>query len=123
MSFATTVRKLFAKPYGRLDPRQASELIRDRRAILLDVREPAEWRAGHAPDARHIPLGQLAQRAGELPDGRPVITVCRSGHRSARAAAFLARDGREVFNVAGGMAAWAHAGLPVRASSGPGRVI
>jgi rhodanese-related sulfurtransferase len=49
--------------------------------------------------------------------------VCRSGARSARAAAILARDGREVSNLAGGMCAWAHAGLPVVArGGGAGRV-
>lgn len=93
-------------------------------AILLDVREDAEWRIGHAPGARHIPLSRLASRAAGLPPRRTVITICRSGARSARAAALLARDGREAMNLAGGMRAWARAGLPVVASGGrPGRVI
>ena len=87
-------------------------------AVLLDVREPYEWQAGHAPNARHIPLGQLARRAGELPPGRAVVIVCRSGTRSARAAALLARDGREASNLTGGMHAWACAGLPVVARGG-----
>jgi rhodanese-related sulfurtransferase len=92
-------------------------------AILLDVREDAEWRAGHAPGARHIPLGRLAPRVKDLPQRRTVITVCRSGHRSARAAALLAREGREAVNLSGGMHAWARAGLPVIAAGGrPGRV-
>ena len=78
---------------------------------------------GHAPRARHVPLGQLDRRLGELPSGRPIVTVCRSGNRSARAAALLARDGREVSNLTGGMRAWARAGLPVVAAGGrPGRV-
>ena len=51
-----------------------------------------------------------------------MVTVCRSGARSARAAAMLARDGREVSNLAGGMRAWARAGLPVVAGGGAGRV-
>ena len=58
-----------------------------------------------------------------MPANRTVITVCRSGHRSARAAALLARDGHDVVNLAGGMHAWARAGLPVVASGGrPGRI-
>jgi rhodanese-related sulfurtransferase len=93
-------------------------------AVLLDVREDAEWQAGHAPKARHIPLHRLPARLGDLPSNRTVITVCRSGGRSARAAALLAREGRDVLNLAGGMHAWAQAGLPVVASGGrPGRVV
>lgn len=92
-------------------------------AILLDVREDGEWQAGHAPKARHIPLRRLPARLRDLPPNRTVITVCRSGHRSAQAAALLARDGQDVLNLAGGMRAWARAGLPVVASGGrPGRV-
>lgn len=92
-------------------------------AVLLDVREPQEWQVGHAPRAWHIPLGQLSRRAAELPERRVVVTVCRSGACSARAPAMLARDGREVSNLAGGMRAGARAGLPVVArGGGAGRV-
>jgi rhodanese-related sulfurtransferase len=104
-------------------PEQARDLQRDG-AVLLDVREDGEWRAGHAPGARHIPLSRLSGRIASLPARRTVVTVCRSGHRSARAAALLARDGHEVVNLAGGMRAWAQAGLPVVASGGrPGQVL
>ena len=93
-------------------------------ALLLDVRDTAEWQAGHAPGARHIELARLPARLGDLPAGRTVITICRSGARSGRAAALLARDGRTVMNLAGGMRAWARAGLPVVTSGGrPGRVL
>ena len=64
---------------------QASQLVRQG-AILLDVREGPEWRAGHAPGARHIPLSHLPARMKDLPPQRTVVTVCRSGHRSALAA-------------------------------------
>lgn len=93
-------------------------------ATLLDVRENAEWRAGHAPSARHIPLSRLPARLRDLPLDRTVVTVCRSGARSARAAALLAREGHDVVNLSGGMRAWARAGLPVIASGGrPGQVV
>ena len=116
------LRNLFSKPYRSVSAAQAAALA-DGGAVLLDVREPHEWQAGHAPRARHIPLGQLARRAAELPQHRAVVTVCRSGARSARAAVMLAGDGREVSNLAGGMRAWARAGLPVVArGGGPGRV-
>ena len=121
MSITAKLRGLLARPYRKVSADEAATLIRQG-AVLLDVREPHEWRAGHAPKARHIPLGQLATRHRELPPGRVVVTVCRSGARSARAAAFLARQQRQVVNLAGGMHAWARAGLPVVTRSGAGRI-
>lgn len=79
-------------------------------AYLLDVREPDEWTAGHAPEALHIPLGQLRSRAGEVPADRNVYVVCRSGGRSAQAASFLNAEGWSAINVDGGMRGWAAAG-------------
>lgn len=116
------LRSLFpARP--KVGPERARQLL-EAGAILLDVREAAEWRAGHAPGARHIPLSRLPARSRELAPQRTVITVCRSGHRSAGAAMILARQGRDVTSLSGGMRAWARAGLPVVASAGwPGRVL
>ena len=106
----------------KVGPEQARDL-QAKGVILLDVREDAEWQAGHAPKARHIALGRLPARLRDVPANRTVITVCRSGHRSSKAAALLAREGRDVVNLTGGMHAWARAGLPVVASGGtPGRV-
>lgn len=123
MSIRDSLRDLFIKPYQQIHAVEAKERM-DGDAILLDVREPQEWQAGHAPGARHIPLGQLGQRQGELPPGRPVITVCRSGVRSARAASLLAGQGSDVANLRGGMRAWAAAGLPLTSKGGrPGAVI
>jgi rhodanese-related sulfurtransferase len=123
MSVAALLAKLFRKPYQSVGPQQAAALVADR-AVLLDVREPAEWRAGHAPGARHIPLGQLPARLAEVPANRPVITVCRSGTRSRQAAAVLARQGRQEHNLTAGMRAWTSAGLPLQAKDGrPGRLI
>jgi len=93
-------------------------------AVLLDVREPAEWTAGHAPNAVHIPLGELPQRLDDLPhtlESLPV--VCRSGVRSAQAVAYLANRGVEATNVAGGMQAWAEAGKRLVSDSGHPTVI
>ena len=113
---------LFGRKYASIGPADAQRRIDDG-AVLLDVREPAEWRAGHAPKARHIPLGDLDRRRKELPAGREIITVCRSGNRSARAAGILAADGHTVRNLTGGMRAWSAAGLPVVAKGGrPGSV-
>jgi len=93
-------------------------------ALLLDVREPDEWLAGHAPAAIHIRLAEVSERMGDLPAGSEVVVICRSGVRSDRAAAFLRANGFEAANLAGGMRAWAAAGLDVVTDEGdPGRVI
>lgn len=87
-------------------------------AWLLDVREDDEWAAGHAPGARHIPLGDLGARAGEVPQDELIYVICRSGHRSGRAAQALAGAGWRAVNVAGGMQDWAAAGRPMVSDSG-----
>ena len=87
-------------------------------AVLLDVREDDEWAAGHAPHAIHIPLGELAERIGEVPQDGDVYVVCRMGGRSARATAHLNQSGWDAVNVAGGMQAWHGAGLPLVAAEG-----
>ncbi|WP_030104729.1 MULTISPECIES: rhodanese-like domain-containing protein [Actinoalloteichus] len=80
---------------------------------LLDVRERDEWEAGHAPDALHIPLGELAGRLDELPENDEILVVCRSGGRSARATSFLNGNGWDAFNVDTGMKGWAATGNPM----------
>ncbi len=96
--------------------------LRGRGAVPLDVREDDEWSADHALDAVHLPLARVGDAVGRFA-GRTVLTVCRSGARSGRAAKALAAAGMEVHNVAGGMSAWAAAGLPVvRDDGSPGRV-
>ena len=75
--------------------------------FVVDVREPLEFAAWSISDSVNIPLGELEERASELPDDREVVTVCASGGRSSVAAEVLSRTGRRVANLAGGMAAWA----------------
>jgi rhodanese-related sulfurtransferase len=93
---------------------QALTLVADG-ATLVDVREPAEWRSGHAPRAIHIPLGQLPQRSGRLPTDRPVVVVCASGSRSRTAAKQLRAAGMEATSLSGGLSAWQAVGGSVRA--------
>jgi len=84
----------------------------DAGALLIDVREPEEWRDGHAPHARHIPLGDLVSRSNELPKDRELLMICRSGRRSSQAQRLLSESGfTQVRNVSGGMTAWSSAGL------------
>ncbi|MFI8239447.1 rhodanese-like domain-containing protein [Streptomyces sp. NPDC085866] len=94
-------------------------------AVLLDVREPNEWQAGHAPRAVHLPLSALATGAG-LPAGAqagPFVVICRSGNRSRQVADLLAARGAEAVDVIGGMRDWAAAGLPVVDSRGGNGIV
>ena len=78
-------------------------------AQVLDVRETDEFDGplGRIPGAKLIPLGDLAERVAELDKGRPVVTVCRAGGRSAQATVILRRAGfSEIANLAGGMLRW-----------------
>lgn len=84
-------------------------------AVIVDVREPDEWEAGHIPGALHIPLGELEARWPELRASDSVIAVCRSGNRSATATQALRSVGIEASNLTGGMKAWARAELPFHA--------
>lgn len=86
-------------------------------AVLLDVREPAEFAAGHAPGALLIPLGQLADRLGEVPAGQVVVT-CKRGGRASRATTALIAAGRDAVNLRGGMQAWSDAGRPMVSDTG-----
>ncbi|WP_046469240.1 MBL fold metallo-hydrolase [Allosalinactinospora lopnorensis] len=105
-----------AKPV-ETTPQITVEEVRERldrgELTLLDVRQPNEWAAGHAPGAAYITGAELPDRLGEVPDGKPVAVACGSGYRSSVAASLLARAGRtDVLNVTGGMTAWKRAGLP-----------
>jgi DMSO/TMAO reductase YedYZ molybdopterin-dependent catalytic subunit/rhodanese-related sulfurtransferase len=88
-------------------------------ALLLDVREPGEWQAGHVAQAWLVPMGQVARHRSDLPQDRPIVVVCRSGGRSAAVAEALRAWGFDAVNLSGGMTAWAVAGLPV-VTTGPG---
>jgi hydroxyacylglutathione hydrolase len=75
--------------------------------LVVDVRTTKEWNAGHIEGAVHMPLGELAARASELPRDRTIATICEAGYRSSLAASLLARAGiDQLVNVTGGMAAW-----------------
>jgi len=88
---------------------------------IVDVREPAEFEAelGHLAGARVVPVGELGARLAELDRARPVVTVCRSGTRSAQAAVLLGRAGfAQVANLAGGMLRWRAEGRPAVGGQG-----
>jgi len=97
-----------------VQPQWLEEHARD--VQILDVREPSEFNGalGHVPGATLIPLGTLADRAGELSKEKPIVAVCRSGARSAQATVILGKAGyTRVANLSGGMLRWRAQRLPV----------
>ena len=101
-----------------------AERLRGEGHRILDVREDDEFAAGHIAGAVHVPLMQIPQRVAELDRDAEWLAICKVGGRSFQATAYLGRLGLRVSNVAGGMDAWAGAGLPYEsAGGGPGRVI
>jgi len=97
-----------------VSPEEAAKLVQEEGASLLDVREPWEWEMVRIPGASFIPRGELPTRLGEVPKDRPVVLYCAVGQRSAEVAGWLREQGYErTFNLAGGLAAWMRAKLPV----------
>jgi rhodanese-related sulfurtransferase len=94
-----------------MDPQTVADRLE--RLQLVDVRYEKEWAAGHIAGAVHIPDDDIEERAGELDAGRPVVTVCRAGTRSAEAAEWLRSLGFDAESLDGGMLAWKWAGLPL----------
>ena len=97
-----------------VSPQQAAQMQSEQNAVIIDVRENDEWNAGHIDNAIHIPLNDIQNRLKELAkyQNQPVITQCRSGTRSAKAADILAKSGFiNVHNMDGGLNAWQKANL------------
>ncbi len=103
---------LFARK-PTITPEEAAAALSRRELTLVDVREPAELRAGRVRGAVNIPLGQLGVRLHELGGERQVAFVCHSGARSSRATGMAMKAGHDAVNVRGGIAAWKRAGLPL----------
>ena len=81
---------------------------------VLDVRTPAEWQGEHIEGSRNLPLSQLSARLDDIPRDRPLVVHCAGGYRSSAAVSLLARHGlTDVAELAGGIAAWQSAGLPL----------
>ena len=88
-------------------------------AYLLDVREPDEWEAGHAPGAHHLPMMEVPARLAEIPTDQEVVVVCRSGGRSGQVVSYLMGNGWDnVRNLDGGMQSWAAAGRDMISTDG-----
>lgn len=105
-----------ARPGNDVGALEAVQLINRRDALVIDVRDAAEYASGHITNAKHIPEKEIADRLKELEKfkSRPLIVSCRAGGRAPGAAATLRKLGyTEVFALRGGIAAWQQAGMPL----------
>jgi rhodanese-related sulfurtransferase len=94
-------------------PQKAQEMLDQGDAVLIDVREPAEYQEVHAKGATLIPLGTFGQRLAEVPQDKDVLLICRSGGRSAQACMLAQQGGlKRVYNVQSGTLGWVNAKLP-----------
>ena len=90
-----------------VDAPRAHELLSEGNPpALIDIRETWELETGLIAGSVHIPMGEVADRLGELDRGREVVVLCRSGRRSLQVANFLQQNGFRAVNLAGGILAW-----------------
>jgi rhodanese-related sulfurtransferase len=100
-----------------IDRAEARKLVEEG-AQLVDVRADHEWEVGRISGAVHLPLDELAERAGEIDRERPVVLYCRGGNRSTMAAAALAEAGYDAMKLEEGIVGWVEEGLPVDPEDG-----
>ena len=112
MSFLSN---LFGPAIPKLTATDVNEKLKfGKHPLVIDVRQPDEFRQAHIAGAKLIPLNELHKRMKELPQGREIVCVCASGSRSRSAAKILAKEGFTVFDMQGGMHAWRRMKLPVQ---------
>ena len=106
---------IFGKPVPTLSATELNEKLKNgKRPLVLDVRQPDEYRTGHIPGAKLIPLNKFSNRMKDLPQNRQIVCVCASGNRSGSATRILAKAGLNAVNMKGGMNSWRQAGFPVK---------
>jgi rhodanese-related sulfurtransferase len=96
--------------------RFAARLVEDD-VLVVDVRESREYRPGHVPGAKNMPLSLLPALLPEVPKDRPVYVICQAGGRSAQATALMRAVGIDATSVVGGTGAWIEAGRPVETAA------
>ena len=107
------------RPGREVGPAEAVQLINRRDAVVVDVRDAAEYKSGHITNARHIPEADIESRMKELErvKAKPIIVSCARGNRSMNVANRLRGLGfAEVFSLRGGIAAWQQANMPLEKS-------
>lgn len=111
--------RLISRNVPNVSPKEAYRRLQENADVMIvDVRQPIETESGSVPGAVLIPLTEFGRRLAELPRDRPILTICRSSHRSPIAARQLKKAGYDVTNVSGGTEAWRKAGLPFGRPSG-----
>ena len=106
---------IFGKPIPSLNAAELSEKLKNgKHPMVIDVRQPEEYRSGHIAGAKLIPLGELSRKMKNLPVNKEIVCVCASGNRSHSAARTLIDAGYIVYNMKGGMLSWRRAGFPVK---------
>ena len=112
MSFLSN---LFGPPLPAVSAPELNEkLTGANRPLVIDVREPDEYSAGHIAGAKLIPLGELGKRLNSLPKDKEIVCVCASGSRSRSATKMLIGAGYNAINMNGGMFAWKRSNFPVK---------
>jgi rhodanese-related sulfurtransferase len=106
---------LFGSPLPSLSALDLSEKLKnDKSLLVVDVRQPEEYRQGHIAGSKLIPLGELSKRLSELSKDNEIVCVCASGSRSQSATKYLIDAGYKAFDMQGGMFMWQRAKLPVK---------
>jgi len=109
------MKALFGPPLPSVSAADLSEKLKNgKKPLVVDVRQPEEYRQGHIQGSKLIPLGQLSGRLKELPKNREIVLVCATGSRSRSATKMLVREGYEAVNMNGGMMSWARSGLSIK---------
>ena len=122
VGYLEDVRSLEVRPeltatIDRVSPPLAAEQLASGEPLAVDVRSPRERNEKFVPGSVSIPLNHLAERLKELPKDRPLLVYCAGGYRSSIAASLLQRAGfTRVSEIAGGIAAWETASLPIAAA-------
>ena len=106
---------LFGKPVSTINPLELNDKLKNaRQTLVIDVRQPDEYRSGHIAGAKLVPLGELNRKMQALPKNRQIVCVCASGSRSHSSTRTLVDAGYDAHNMQGGMSSWRQAGLPVK---------
>jgi rhodanese-related sulfurtransferase len=110
---------LFGPPLPSLNAMELSEKLKNgKRPLVVDVRQPEEFREGHIAGSKLIPLRELGKRINELPRDKEIICVCATGNRSRSATKLLVGAGYSAFDMKGGIFMWRRSRMPLKKGSG-----
>lgn len=110
------------EPFSRISVDLAQEKLAQGGSVVVDVREPDEWQAGHVQGAIHIPVDQVLSRVDELPTDKDLLFICAAGVRSALACEMAAAAGRapeRIFNIEEGTPTWIERKYPTSYKNDP----